>query len=152
MVFLAMAIVYLLVLRRQWLLGHLQAVLGVAVALGLIGAVFPLADRLVSKSSIESEGDRLKLQNDIRSTIFQAIAGLAVFVGVFVAWQQIQSDRSQSQATNTLASQEQVAQAYGQAVSELGSHQKDVRIGGMYALEEISKRARILTSHQLILS
>jgi hypothetical protein len=127
------------VLRRQWLLGHYQAVLGVAVALGLIGAVFPLAGRLVSKSSIKSDGDRLKLQNDIRSTIFQAIAGLAVFVGVFVAWQQIQSDRSQSQATNTLASQEQVAQAYGQAVSELGSHQEDVRIGGMYALEEIFK-------------
>jgi hypothetical protein len=157
MLLLATAIGYLIVLRRHWLVTHPQAVLAAVVALGFIGAVFPFAAGLASKKIVKSDDERLKLQNDIRATIFQAIAGLAVFAGVFVAWQQIQSDRSQSQATNTLAwqqlqsdrsqsqttntlaSQEQVAQAYGQAVSELGSSQEDVRIGGMYALEEIFK-------------
>jgi hypothetical protein len=128
---------YLIFLRWHWLSGHGENVLAVLVVLGLLGAVFPLAAWLASGKKFESENERLKLQNDIRTTIFQAIAGLAVLVGVFVAWRQLQSDRAASQATNMLATQEQVAQAYSQAVSELSSHREDVRIGGMYALEEI---------------
>jgi hypothetical protein len=132
----AAAAIYLIWLRWSWLVGHRQAALAVVVALGLIVAVFPLSSGLASKNKIESDTERMKLENDIRATIFQAIAGLAVFAGVFVAW-------SQSQATNMVSSQEQVAQAYGQAVSELGSSQEDVRIGGMYALEEIFKAGQV---------
>jgi Pentapeptide repeats (8 copies) len=146
---LAAAGAWLIVLRWPWLSDHGEAVLEVAVAVGLLGAVFPLSawlapkgrsgERPASSDKEHDVGDIPKLQNEIRTTIFQAIAGLAVFVGVFVAWQQLQAGRASSQASNTLASQEQVAQAYGQAVSELGSSQEDVRIGGMYALEEIFK-------------
>ena len=131
--------IFLIIVRRHWLVSHDQAILAVALALGLLAGVFPLAARLAPKGKSGSESERLKLLNEIRTSIFQAIAGLAVFVGVFVAWQQLQSDRSQSQETDSLASQEQVAQAYGQAVGELASNQVDVRIGGMYALEEIFK-------------
>ena len=133
------AAAWLVVLHRHWLIGHYQAVLVVIVLLGLLAGVFPLAARIASPKQISAAGDRLKAQNDLRSGIFQALAGLAVLIGVFVAWQQLQSDRMQSQATDTLASQEQVAQAFGQAVEQLGNRHRDVRIGGIYALGEIFK-------------
>jgi hypothetical protein len=129
------AAIWLVVLNWHWLHDHGQALLVVVVLLGLIAGVFPLAKRIASSKEISEASERLKLQNEIRGAVFQALAGLAVLVGVFIAWQQLQSDRAQSQATNTLASQGQISQAVG----ELGSPQIDVRTGGIYALEEIFK-------------
>jgi uncharacterized protein YjbI with pentapeptide repeats len=111
--------------------------------LGLIAAVFIFPAWLTPREKARpgekplAELERLKLQNDIRASVFQAIAGIAVFVGAFIAWQQLQSNRTEAQTTNTLVTQEQVAQEYDQAVSELANSRTDIQIGGMYALQQI---------------
>jgi hypothetical protein len=72
------AAAYLIFLRWSWLIDYRQTIIAVVVVLGLVAAVFPLSSRLASKDTVKSDSDRLKLQNDIRATFFQAIAGIAV--------------------------------------------------------------------------
>src|SRR6266542_1482330 len=83
------ALVVLAWYHRHWLIAHWQVLLAGVVVLGLLASVFPLARRLAMGRSAtaprgkeakeELDVERRKLQNDIRGTFFQALAGLAVF-------------------------------------------------------------------------
>jgi hypothetical protein len=85
------------------------------------------------------EDDRLKLQNDVRIGLLQAVAGVAVIAAVAVTWQQLEADRQQLRQQLTLAGQEQAGERFARALDQLGSEQLDVRLGGIYGLERIAK-------------
>lgn len=88
---------------------------------------------------------RTKLRNDVRTTILQAIAGLAVLAGAVIAFQQFTEDRRQATATQrqAIAAQEltrqgQIGERFSRAVEQLGSKSIDVRLGGLYELEQLA--------------
>ncbi len=72
--------------------------------------------------------DRASAVNSIRSTLMQGLAGLAVLVGVFFTWRQLQVSR-----------QGQVTDRYTRAIDQLGHAGLEVRVGGIYALERIAR-------------
>ena len=115
---------------------------GLAVALVLVLVLFVLPWVLVRpKASLsavsdpgkrhELEDNRLKLQNDVRTTLLQGLGGLAVLAGAVFAYRQLQISR-----------EGQVTERFNTAIGHLGKaddDNMDVRLGAIYALERIAK-------------
>lgn len=103
---------------------------------------------LSARDRLQFADDRRKLQNDVRTALLQAVAGGAVLVGVLFTWQQQQATLQQQQATNrqigeqlAVARQGQVGERFSRAVAQLGSSSIDVRLGGLYELEQLARQA-----------
>jgi hypothetical protein len=77
---------------------------------------------------IELETNRLKLQNDARATLLQALAGGILLLGAYLTWRQLGVTR-----------EGQITDRYTKAVDQLGHAELDVRLGGIYALERIAR-------------
>ncbi len=77
---------------------------------------------------IELETNRLKLQNDARTTLLQGLAGGILLLGAYLTWRQLQVNR-----------EGQITDRYTKAVDQLGHAELDVRLGGIYALERIAR-------------
>jgi hypothetical protein len=77
---------------------------------------------------IELETNRLKLQNDARATLLQALAGGVLLLGAYFTYRQLRVTR-----------EGQITDRYTKAVDQLGSDHLDVRVGGIYALERITR-------------
>jgi uncharacterized protein YjbI with pentapeptide repeats len=75
----------------------------------------------------QARDSRRQLQNDARTTALQGIAGLAVLVGAFFTYRQLQ-----------IAREGQVTERFTRAIDQLGDENEDVRLGGIYALERIA--------------
>jgi phage shock protein PspC (stress-responsive transcriptional regulator) len=127
---------------------------GLATAVGLLAAwVLVLPGRLApplpaetlesleARDRLELSDARLKLQNDLRTTALQAIAGLAVLAGAVLAFQQLTADRQQATATQDLTRQGQASERFTRAIDQLGSDRPEVRLGGIYGLEQIARQA-----------
>ncbi|MFT7839652.1 pentapeptide repeat-containing protein [Saccharothrix sp. BKS2] len=71
-----------------------------------------------------------QLQNTVRSTLLQAVAGLLVLVGAAATWRQVQ-----------VAREGQLTERFTRAIDQLGSDNADVRVGGVYALERIARNS-----------
>jgi Pentapeptide repeats (8 copies) len=83
----------------------------------------------------QARDSRLKLQNDVRSTLLQGLGGLAVVLAAFYTYQQVQTGRRQLHT----AQQGQITERFTRAIDQLGSDHLDVRLGGIYALERIAR-------------
>jgi uncharacterized protein YjbI with pentapeptide repeats len=114
-------------------------------------AVLVLPARLVARdtngAALEGE-QRASAVNSARSTLVQGLVGLAALAGIFVAWQQLQTDREQSRTDRAqlteqleLTRQGQVAERFTRAVDQLGSAKIEQRLGGIYALERIAEES-----------
>jgi len=127
---------------------------GLAAAVGLLAAwVLVLPGRLApplptetlesleARDRLALSDARLKLQNDLRTTALQAIAGLAVLAGAVLAFQQLTADRQQATATQELTRQGQASERFTRAIDQLGSDRPEVRLGGIYGLEQIARQA-----------
>jgi hypothetical protein len=136
-------------------LGPLQSllVLALAAVLGLLAAgiaVLPrrlapplpteTLERLSDRDRLELTDARLKLQNDLRTTALQAIAGLAVLAGAFLGFQQLTEDRRQATAARELTVQGQASERFTHAIDQLGNDRVEVQLGGIYGLEQIAQQ------------
>jgi hypothetical protein len=125
---------------ESWVLG---LTLTAFLALGLLLAcvlIFPrllyppLTDREVKqagvadKDALQLQSDRLKLENEARTTLLQGLGGAAVLLGVYFTFRQLR-----------IARQGQVTDRFTRAVDQLGSKSEDVQLGGIYALQQISR-------------
>jgi uncharacterized protein YjbI with pentapeptide repeats len=79
--------------------------------------------------------------NSARTTLVQGMVGLAALAGIFVAWQQLQTDRNQLTEQLTLTRQGQVADRFTRAVDQLSGSKLEQRLGGIYGLEQIAKES-----------
>ncbi|MEV0282305.1 pentapeptide repeat-containing protein [Streptomyces sp. NPDC050610] len=68
-----------------------------------------------------------KAINDIRTTLLQGLAGIALLIGAFFSWRQLQ-----------VSNQSQITQRFAAAVEQLGSPSPGVRLGAIFALERIA--------------
>ena len=78
-----------------------------------------------------AEAQRANLENQYRTTITQAFVGIAVLYGVYQSWQRI-----------TIAENGQITERFTRAIDQLGSPVMEIRLGGIYALERISKESK----------
>jgi uncharacterized protein YjbI with pentapeptide repeats len=129
--------------------------LGVTVAVGLLAAWVLVVPRRLAppvsqevldhlsddRARVEVADARVKLQNDLRATALQAIAGLAVLAGAILAFQQLTEDRNQADATRQLTVQGQASERFTRAIDQLGSDRREVQLGGIYGLEQIAQQA-----------
>jgi uncharacterized protein YjbI with pentapeptide repeats len=119
-------------LKRLWPLWAILAVTAV-VSLLLWGAVV-LPQHLLDTRGL-SPTQRLKAENDLRGTLVTMLAGLAVTVGgVLAALNLVSIQRLQWRA--------QVTERFTKAIEQLGQaddDKLDVRIGAVYALEQIAR-------------
>jgi hypothetical protein len=132
--------------RRRWVGTALVALLGTALLLGCV-MVFPRwlypplstgdLDRagVTGKERLDAVSDRLKLQNDVRTTLLQGLGGAVVLAGAWFTYRQLSHSREQLR----VAEQGQITERFTRAVDQLGSPQLDVRLGGLYALERIAR-------------
>ena len=95
---------------------------------------------LSAKDRIQFEDDRRKLQNDVRAALLQAVVGAAVLVGVLFTWQQQQATSRQVADQLTVTRQGQVGERFSRAVDQLGNDSIDVRLGGLYELEQLARQ------------
>jgi Pentapeptide repeats (8 copies) len=133
-----------------WLVDHWPRVLAVVLFLFVfvVPRWFVPVRSAASLAGVEDpaargrlEDDRLRLQNDVRIGLLQAVAGVAVIAAVVVTWQQLETDRRQLRQQLEVAGQEQAGERFARALDQLGSEQLDVRLGGIYGLERIAARA-----------
>lgn len=96
-----------------------------------------------AQDQVQLQDGRLKLQNDARTTLLQAVGGLLVLgtaaAGAYTAWRQLQDNRVQQQRNEELTREGQVTERFSRAVEHLGSAKLDVTLGGIYALERIAR-------------
>src|SRR5215218_2792189 len=101
----------------------------------------------------ELQDSRRKLQNDVRTTLVQGLAGAAVLLGGYFTYQQVKTGRDQLKAAREqaqdsdrqareqleVAARGQVTERFTRAIDQLGHANLDVRVGGIYALERIAR-------------
>jgi hypothetical protein len=76
----------------------------------------------------QARDSRRKLRNDARTTLLQGLGGLAVLVGATAALRQVR-----------VAREGQVTERFTRAIDQIGHESLDVRLGGIYALERITR-------------
>jgi Pentapeptide repeats (8 copies) len=93
-------------------------------------------EQLGTDKLVAAENDRSNAQNNVRTTLLQGVAGVALLTGAYFAYRGLDASLRQLQATT----EGQITSRYTEAVKQLGDDEhQDVRIGGIYALERIGR-------------
>jgi hypothetical protein len=102
----------------------------VLVAPRLVYPQLPAAELrgVAADRRVELQQAQARLQNDLRATLLQGVAGLLLVAGAVATWRQVQVSR-----------EGQITERFTRAIDQLGSAQPEVRLGGIYALERIAK-------------
>ena len=90
------------------------------------------------KDKIALETERLRLMNEVRTTLLQVVTALVLIVGAYFTWNQIQDNQESLQANLKSQQQQLLTEGFSKAVEQLGEKDGSVRMGGMYALKRIS--------------
>jgi hypothetical protein len=126
-------------LRGLWLLWLIAA--GVVVVGSILWAAVVEPSWLLPNTRGLSPADRVKAQTDFRSTLVTMLGGLAVLVGAVVAGLTLRETSRQNRAVLELQRRGQVTERFTRAIDQLGQRgdeKLDVRIGAVYALEQIA--------------
>jgi hypothetical protein len=108
--------------RTRW---ALVVVMGVGFLLWLLLVAPRLLVPAASEASLrevpaairwQERDSRLKLQNETRTTLLQGLGGLAVLIGAFYTFRQVQTGRRQLE----VAQQGQVTERFTRAIDQLG--------------------------------
>lgn len=116
-----------------------MAVIGLAgLVVGAVLVLLPgaVVDHDLAGASVDAR-DRLKAVSDVRTTLLQAIGGLAVLFGAYATWRQLRVSQDGLRATQ----EGYVTDRFSRAVDQLGSDKVDVRIGGLHALWRIAEHS-----------
>jgi uncharacterized protein YjbI with pentapeptide repeats len=84
------------------------------------------------------ECDLFKLENDARTTLAQALAGLFLLAGLAVTWMQIDQSRHEATASQAAVQEAQLRDRYATALEQFQRPELEVVIGAIYSLEQIA--------------
>jgi hypothetical protein len=118
---------------KSWLSSRRALVLGtlglVVAVVGLLVLAVVLPPLLIDTGSV-SAADRLQAENDLRTTLLQAVGGAALLTGVAFTALTLRLNKQRGQITDR----------FTKAIDQLGDPDKlHVRVGGIYALERIAR-------------
>jgi uncharacterized protein YjbI with pentapeptide repeats len=88
----------------------------------------------LEKDIIVLEKDKVTLQNGVYTTLVQALGGLILSVTAWVGYQNFRVGEKNLRATED----KQVTERFSKSIEHLGSDKIDIRLGGIYALEQIA--------------
>src|SRR5262245_55839133 len=109
-------------------------VLGTAVLLLLFLLLWKVPQWQVA--SIVDEKDRLATESGFRQTLVQLVGGVALLGGLYFTAQTLRT----SQDTLKTTQQGQITERFTKAIEQLGDKERlMVRLGGIYALEQVAK-------------
>lgn len=112
---------------------------------------------------IELEKNAAEIENSTRLTIAQIVGGIGLLIGLYLTYQNVKAaqDNAKTAQENVKTAQEslriteknaqenlrlleegKLTERFSKAVEMLGSEKLDVRIGGIYALERISRDSK----------
>lgn len=77
-----------------------------------------------------------ELENGARGTLVQIFGGAALILTFVATWVQIADTREASERTLELTRSQQESERFTRAVEQLGSAKLEVRLGGIYSLEQ----------------
>ncbi|WP_434687957.1 hypothetical protein [Pseudanabaena minima] len=80
------------------------------------------------KDYIAIRRDSITLQNTLNSSLFQLASGIFFFVTAYTAWQNL-----------VILDKKQIAERFSKAVDQLGNDKLGVRVGGIFALEQVAQ-------------
>src|SRR5215470_12536472 len=108
-----------------WIVGRTSLI----SALPLQGTLSPEQQVKLEEIRLRTIADRLKAENDIRTTLLQGVAGLLLLAGAFGTWRQYK-----------LSQQGQITERFTRAIDQIDyTKAVEVRLGGIYALERIAR-------------
>jgi hypothetical protein len=134
-----------------------KLLLGLGWAIVLIGVVFmvveiphrqaaPLKAKIQRERDSLQPHDRLKLEHDARTALIQGLGGAALLIGLLFTWRSLRATERNLQITQdtsaknlAIAQEGQITERFTRAIEQLGSKQREVRLGGIYALERIAR-------------
>src|SRR5262252_3798850 len=114
-----------LLLFPSWILGRSSLTPSPALQ-----STLPLEQQVkLEEIRLRATADRLKTENDIRTTLLHGAVGLVLLAGALVIWRQSQLSR-----------QGQITERFTRAIDQLDyTKAVEVRLGGIYALERIAR-------------
>ncbi|WP_187398846.1 pentapeptide repeat-containing protein [Micromonospora sp. WP24] len=81
----------------------------------------------------------LTARNDVRATLVQALAGLAVAGGLVVTYRTFRQNQAEQDRNYALRQAEQMNALYTKAVEQLGHEEAPVRLGALYSLVHLAQ-------------
>ncbi len=121
-------------------------VIWIAIVALLIFLVFDLPPRMVDWGAKLDSVDGQSLNNlrhdyEIRhrETLLKILAGLFAVIGLIVAWHRSKAAAKQADA----ATQSQINERYTNAITQLADDKIEIRLGGIYALEQIMRNSGV---------
>jgi hypothetical protein len=82
-----------------------------------------------------------ELENGARATLVQIFGGVALILTFVATWVQIADTRDASERTLELTRAQQESERFTRAVAQVGSDRLEVRLGGIYALEQAARES-----------
>jgi uncharacterized protein YjbI with pentapeptide repeats len=125
-------------LSRRWPLA-LLLVLGLAAACAIAFVVPPL---VVKAHDVPDPVDRLRLQNDLRTTLLSGIAGILFLTTAYFTAKQLQTARDQlavSQEQLRINERGHVTERLTRAIDQLASDSRPAQVGAIFALERLAQ-------------
>jgi hypothetical protein len=133
---------------RQWILWLLIGLAGLGLILLILWAVVVVPPRLIDVHEIQDPAKRLDDVNSFRTTLAGVLGGLAVIAGAIVGALNFRETQRQNRAVQKenqevleLQRRGQVTERFTRAIEQLGQRgddKLDVRLGAIYALEQIA--------------
>jgi uncharacterized protein YjbI with pentapeptide repeats len=125
---------------RSWVRVPLVVAAALAGATVFAAAIWTVPSMVVDHdlagAAMESK-DRVSAINNVRTTLLQALGGMAVFAAAYVTWRQVRVGQDGVRATR----EGQITDRFGRAVEHTGSEQLNVRIGGLYSLWRVAEHS-----------
>jgi Pentapeptide repeats (8 copies) len=116
------------------------AIAGFLAVTALLALVVYVPPHLIDTRGLDTEEKRLKAENDLRTTLVQAVGGTVLLIGVYFTWRRL----SAAERSNEIAREGQITERFTRAIDQLGQHGEDkldIRLGGIYALERIARES-----------
>lgn len=127
----------------DWL-ARMILLLGVILA---VASVWKIPQWQVADISSESDKERIELENKTRGTLAQVIGGVIAFYVVYLTMRRTAATEENvkvAQQTLDVSRKSQTTERFVKAIEQLGQSGNDkltIRLGGIYALEQIAKDA-----------
>ncbi len=114
--------------RRFPVFGILATAATIAFFVAALGALAVLPSYLIGSSPDLSPADRVRVTNDIRGFLLQAIGGVALLIGLVLTWRTLRLNR-----------ETHLTDRFSAAVTQLDATTATARTGAILALERIAR-------------
>jgi hypothetical protein len=133
----------LLVLIGLWLAYRYPTAAWLGLGLAGVGGLVLLVGCLIvfppvfAGPATQRDTERLTLENEIRTTLLQALLGVVVLLGAMSAWQQFVGTSQELKISRNT----QITGQLSAATEQLGGNEVEVRLGAIYTLERLLRTA-----------